>query len=89
MPQSAELALEAVVLCGAVCACPRSAGALARAGGGARLVAALRERQADDEHVLQTVFAFRQLLAHQQSADYLVTRTGTTNELSLNLHSLT
>lgn len=70
---SSELALEAVVLAGAVCAEARGAAALGAAG--ARLVAALRLRQADDEHVLQTVFAFRQMLSHIESADYLVNNT--------------
>lgn len=41
------------------------------------LVAALRARQADDDHVLQTVVAFRQLLTHPATAEYLVARTGT------------
>ncbi|VVC92942.1 unnamed protein product [Leptidea sinapis] len=56
-----ELVLEGVVCAGAVCAEQRCAEALCAGGGGAALVAALRQRQADDEHVLQTVFAFRQM----------------------------
>ncbi|XP_045511217.1 kinesin-associated protein 3 [Colias croceus] len=72
---SPELVLEAVVCAGAVCAEERGAGALAAAGGGHALVAALRQRQADDEHVLQTVFAFRQMLSHATAADHLVAAT--------------
>ncbi|GBP64110.1 Kinesin-associated protein 3 [Eumeta japonica] len=70
-----DLVLEAVVCVGALCAEEACATALARAGAADALVALLRARQADDEHVLQTVFAFRQMLAHQNSAQYLVTRT--------------
>ncbi|XP_038210626.1 kinesin-associated protein 3 [Zerene cesonia] len=73
--RSPELVLEAVVCAGAVCAEERGAGALAAAGGGHALVAALRQRQADDEHVLQTVFAFRQMLSHAPAADHLVSAT--------------
>ncbi|CAG4968034.1 unnamed protein product [Colias eurytheme] len=72
---SPELVLEAVVCAGAVCAEERGAGALAAVGGGHALVAALRQRQADDEHVLQTVFAFRQMLSHATAADHLVAAT--------------
>lgn len=71
-----SLSLEGVVLAGAVCGEARAAQALAAAGGGAALVALLRLRQADDDHVLQTVFAFRQMLAHPAAAEYLVSRTG-------------
>ncbi|XP_039762835.1 kinesin-associated protein 3 [Pararge aegeria] len=70
----AELVLEAVVAAGALAADERSATALAARAGGA-LVAALRQRQADDEHVLQTVFAFRQLLSHPRAANHLVSST--------------
>ncbi|XP_023955234.2 kinesin-associated protein 3 [Bicyclus anynana] len=70
----AELVLEAVVAAGALAADERAAAALAARAGGA-LVAALRQRQADDEHVLQTVFAFRQLLAHPRAAAHLVSST--------------
>ncbi|XP_061707895.1 kinesin-associated protein 3 isoform X2 [Cydia pomonella] len=70
-----ELVLEGVVLAGALGAEPRCAAALARAGAPDALVALLRLRQADDEHVLQTVLAFRQLLAHRPTAEYLVSRT--------------
>lgn len=73
----AELVLEGVAAAGALGADERAAAALLRAGGGEALVALLRLRQADDEHVLQTVFAFRQILSHPRAADYLVTRTGT------------
>lgn len=71
------MSLEGVILAGAVAAEARAAAALAAAGGGEALIAALRARQADDEHVLQTVYAFRQLLAHAPSAEHLVSRTGT------------
>ncbi|XP_028176759.1 kinesin-associated protein 3 [Ostrinia furnacalis] len=70
-----ELVLEGVVCAGALGAEERAAAALVRAGGGEALVALLRLRQADDEHVLQTVYAFRQMLAHPRTAEYLVTRT--------------
>ncbi|XP_050360655.1 kinesin-associated protein 3 [Nymphalis io] len=70
-----ELVLEAVVAAGAVGAEERAAAALVTAGGGEALVAALRQRQADDDHVLQTVFAFRQLLSHPRAAQYLVSST--------------
>ncbi|KOB76892.1 putative kinesin-associated protein [Operophtera brumata] len=70
-----ELSLEGVVLAGAICAEARSATALAAGGGGAALVALLRLRQADDEHVLQTVFAFRQMLSHPAAAECLVSNT--------------
>ncbi|XP_050675764.1 kinesin-associated protein 3 [Leptidea sinapis] len=70
-----ELVLEGVVCAGAVCAEQRCAEALCAGGGGAALVAALRQRQADDEHVLQTVFAFRQMLSHPRAADHLVNNT--------------
>ncbi|XP_073941675.1 kinesin associated protein 3 [Choristoneura fumiferana] len=70
-----ELVLEGVVLAGALAGCARAALALARAAAPDALVAALRARQADDDHVLQTVVAFRQLLAHPAAAEYLVTRT--------------
>ncbi|XP_069365605.1 kinesin-associated protein 3 [Maniola hyperantus] len=70
----AELALEAAVAAGALAADERAAAVLAARAGGA-LVDALRRRQADDEHVLQTVFAFRQLLSHPRAAHCLVTRT--------------
>ncbi|KAL4704070.1 hypothetical protein ACJJTC_001992 [Scirpophaga incertulas] len=70
-----ELVLEGVIAAGAVSADERAAEALVRAGGGGALVALLRLRQADDEHVLQTVFAFRQLLAHQRTAPLLVDTT--------------
>lgn len=75
-----ELSLEGVVLAGAICAESRSATALAAAGGGAALVALLRLRQADDEHVLQTVFAFRQMLSHPSAAECLVSNTGVCSE---------
>ncbi|XP_047515958.1 kinesin-associated protein 3 [Pieris napi] len=71
----AEMVLGGVVLAGAVCADERCASALAAAGGGHALVTALRHRQADDEHVLQTVFAFRQMLSHPRAAETLVTST--------------
>ncbi|KAI5641531.1 kinesin-associated protein (KAP) domain-containing protein [Phthorimaea operculella] len=70
-----ELVLEGVVAAGALAADRRSAEALAAQGLGQALVALLRLRQADDEHVLQTVFAFRQLLAHPAAAQTLVTTT--------------
>ncbi|XP_041972064.1 kinesin-associated protein 3 [Aricia agestis] len=70
-----ELVLEAVVVAGAAAAAEAAATGLARAGGGAALVAALRARQADDDHVLQTVFAFRQMLAHPRAAQHLVSNT--------------
>ncbi|CAG9099515.1 unnamed protein product [Plutella xylostella] len=70
-----ELALEGAILAGAVAADARAAAALAAAGGGGALIAALRARQADDEHVLQTVFAFRQMLSHPPSAEHLVSKT--------------
>ncbi|KAG6446230.1 hypothetical protein O3G_MSEX004368 [Manduca sexta] len=70
-----ELVLEGVVMAGALAAESGAAAALVRAGGGDALVALLRLRQADDDHVLQTVFAFRQLLAHPRAADHLVQRT--------------
>ncbi|XP_026487727.1 kinesin-associated protein 3 [Vanessa tameamea] len=70
-----ELVLEAVVAAGAMGAEERAAAALVTAGGGEALVAALRQRQADDDHVLQTVFAFRQLLSHPRAAQYLVSST--------------
>ncbi|CAH0404766.1 unnamed protein product [Chilo suppressalis] len=70
-----ELVLEGVVAAGALAADERSAEALLAAGGGDALVALLRLRQADDEHVLQTVYAFRQLVSHARAADHLVTRT--------------
>ncbi|XP_052756860.1 kinesin-associated protein 3 [Galleria mellonella] len=72
---SAELVLEGVVACGTLGAEERCASALLRAGAGRALVALLRQRQADDDHVLQTVFAFRQMLSHPRAADYLLTRT--------------
>ncbi|KAI8427765.1 hypothetical protein MSG28_002188 [Choristoneura fumiferana] len=50
-----ELVLEGVVLAGALAGCARAALALARAAAPDALVAALRARQADDDHVLQTV----------------------------------
>ncbi|CAG5021715.1 unnamed protein product [Parnassius apollo] len=70
-----ELVLEGVVAAGALAGDERAADALAAARGGDALVALLRLRQADDEHVLQTAFAFRQLLSHPRAADHLVTRT--------------
>ncbi|PZC78816.1 kinesin-associated protein 3 [Helicoverpa armigera] len=70
-----ELVLEGVVAAGALSGDERAAAALLRAGAAHALVAHLRLRQADDDHVLQTVFAFRQLLAHPRAADYLVQRT--------------
>ncbi|XP_049865425.1 kinesin-associated protein 3 [Pectinophora gossypiella] len=70
-----ELVLEGVVLCGTLAAERRCAEALAAAAAGAALVALLRLRQADDDHVLQTAFAFRQMLAHPIAAEYLVTKT--------------
>ncbi|XP_072936591.1 kinesin-associated protein 3 [Epargyreus clarus] len=70
-----ELVLEGVVAAGALGAEERAAAALVRAGAADALVAALRLRQADDDHVLQTVFAFRQLLSHPRAAEYLVNRT--------------
>lgn len=70
-----ELVLEGVVGVGAVAREARSAIALVGAGAAEALVAHLRLRQADDEHVLQTVFAFRQMLSHPRAAEYLVTRT--------------
>lgn len=73
-----ELVLEGVVVAGALSGDERSAAALLRAGAADALVALLRLRQADDDHVLQTVFAFRQLLSHPRTADYLVSRTGNT-----------
>lgn len=63
-------------MAGAVAAESRAAGALVRAGAGPALVVALRTHQADDEHVLQTVFAFRQLLSHPKAAEHLVSQTG-------------
>ncbi|XP_004929289.2 kinesin-associated protein 3 isoform X2 [Bombyx mori] len=72
---SEELLLEGVVMAGAVAAESRAAGALVRAGAGPALVVALRTHQADDEHVLQTVFAFRQLLSHPKAAEHLVSQT--------------
>lgn len=72
----AELVVEGVVAAGALSADERAAAALLRAGAAQALVALLRLRQADDDHVLQTVFAFRQLLSHPRAADYLVSRTG-------------
>ncbi|CAH0700675.1 unnamed protein product [Spodoptera exigua] len=71
----AELVVEGVVAAGALSAEERAAAALLRAGAAQALVALLRLRQADDDHVLQTVFAFRQLLSHPRAADYLVSRT--------------
>ncbi|XP_035446672.2 kinesin-associated protein 3 isoform X3 [Spodoptera frugiperda] len=71
----AELVVEGVVAAGALSADERAAAALLRAGAAQALVALLRLRQADDDHVLQTVFAFRQLLSHPRAADYLVSRT--------------
>lgn len=73
----AELVLEGVVAAGALSGEERAAAALLRAGAAHALVALLRLRQADDDHVLHTVFAFRQLLSHPRAADYLVSRTGT------------
>ncbi|KPI93857.1 PREDICTED: kinesin-associated protein 3 [Papilio xuthus] len=70
-----ELVLEGVVAAGALAAEERAAGALAAARGGHALVELLRLRQADDEHVLQTAFAFRQMLSHLAAADYLVNQT--------------
>ncbi|XP_013200445.1 kinesin-associated protein 3 [Amyelois transitella] len=70
-----ELVLEGVVCCGAIAGDERAAQALLQAGAAHALVALLRLRQADDEHVLQTVFAFRQLLSFPRTADYLVSRT--------------
>ncbi|KAM3959024.1 kinesin associated protein 3 [Aphomia sociella] len=75
VPRSPALVLEGVVACGALCADERAAGALVRGGGGQALVALLHQRQADDDHVLHTVYAFRQLLAHPRAADYLLART--------------
>uniref|UniRef100_A0A2A4K3Q0 Kinesin-associated protein 3 n=1 Tax=Heliothis virescens TaxID=7102 RepID=A0A2A4K3Q0_HELVI len=72
---AAELVLEGVVAAGALSGDERAAAALLRAGAAHALVAHLRLRQADDDHVLQTVFAFRQLLAHPRAADFLVQRT--------------
>lgn len=72
---SAELVVEGVACAGALSADERAAAALLRAGAAERLVALLRLRQADDDHVLHTVFAFRQLLSHARTADYLVSRT--------------
>ncbi|XP_053625561.1 kinesin-associated protein 3 [Plodia interpunctella] len=77
-PESAcdpELLLEGVVWCGAAAREPATAAALLRAGAAAALVALLRLRQADDDHVLQTVFAFRQLLSNPSNADFLVSST--------------
>ncbi|KAJ8729488.1 hypothetical protein PYW08_001069 [Mythimna loreyi] len=71
----AELVLEGVVCAGALSGDERAAAALLRAGAAQALVQLLRLRQADDDHVLQTVFAFRQLLSHPRAADYLVQRT--------------
>ncbi|OWR44914.1 putative kinesin-associated protein [Danaus plexippus plexippus] len=68
-----ELVLECVVAAGTLGVEERAAAVLAADGGDA-LVAALRQRQADDEHVLQTVFAFRQLLSHPKAAEHLVER---------------
>ncbi|XP_013133519.1 PREDICTED: kinesin-associated protein 3 [Papilio polytes] len=70
-----ELVLEGVVAAGALAADERAASALAAARGGHALVELLRLRQADDEHVLQTAFAFRQMLSHLAAADYLVNQT--------------
>ncbi|XP_014358361.2 kinesin-associated protein 3 [Papilio machaon] len=70
-----ELVLEGVVAAGALAAEERAARALAAARGGHALVELLRLRQADDEHVLQTAFAFRQMLSHLAAADYLVNQT--------------
>ncbi|CAB3231121.1 unnamed protein product [Arctia plantaginis] len=70
-----ELVLEGVVCAGALSGDERAAAALLRSGAADALVALLRLRQADDDHVLQTVFAFRQLLSHPRTADYLVSRT--------------
>ncbi|XP_026323030.1 kinesin-associated protein 3 isoform X2 [Hyposmocoma kahamanoa] len=70
-----DLVLEGVILAGAISAERQCAEEFAHAGGIEALVALLRLRQADDEHVLQTVFAFRQLLSHPRAADYLVTKT--------------
>ncbi|CAK1549840.1 unnamed protein product [Leptosia nina] len=70
-----EVVLAGVVLAGAICVEERCASALAGAGGGHALVASLRHRQADDEHVLQTVFAFRQMLSHPRAAEHLVANT--------------
>ncbi|KAJ8726297.1 hypothetical protein PYW07_000995 [Mythimna separata] len=70
-----ELVLEGVVAAGALSGDERAAAALLRAGAAHALVQLLRLRQADDDHVLQTVFAFRQLLSHPRAADYLVSRT--------------
>ncbi|KAL0849134.1 hypothetical protein ABMA28_013483 [Loxostege sticticalis] len=70
-----ELVLEGVVAAGALAADERAAAAFVRARGAEALVALLRLRQADDEHVLQTAHAFRQILAHPRTAEYLVTRT--------------
>ncbi|XP_026738566.1 kinesin-associated protein 3 [Trichoplusia ni] len=72
---AAELVLEGVVAAGALSGEERAAAALLRAGAARALVALLRLRQADDDHVLHTVFAFRQLLSHPRAADYLVSRT--------------
>ncbi|CAG9566978.1 unnamed protein product [Danaus chrysippus] len=69
-----ELVLECVVAAGTLGVEERAAASLAADGGDA-LVAALRQRQADDEHVLQTVFAFRQMLSHPKAAEHLVTKT--------------
>ncbi|CAH0603200.1 unnamed protein product [Chrysodeixis includens] len=71
----AELVLEGVVAAGALSGSERAAGGLLRAGAAHALVALLRLRQADDDHVLHTVFAFRQLLSHPRAAEYLVSRT--------------
>ncbi|XP_075992210.1 kinesin associated protein 3 [Anticarsia gemmatalis] len=71
----AAAVLAGVVVAGALSADERAAAALLRAGAADALVALLRLRQADDDHVLQTVFAFRQLLSHPRTADYLVSRT--------------
>ncbi|KAJ0181791.1 hypothetical protein K1T71_002513 [Dendrolimus kikuchii] len=70
-----ELVLEGVVGCGWLAREGGAARALVAGGAAEALVAHLRLRQADDEHVLQTVFAFRQLLSHPTAAEYLVTRT--------------
>ncbi|XP_059048860.1 kinesin-associated protein 3 isoform X1 [Achroia grisella] len=72
---TAELVLEGVAASGALAAEERCAAGLLRAGAGRALVALLRQRQADDDHVLHTVYAFRQMLSHPRAADYLLTRT--------------
>lgn len=79
---SAALCLEAAACAGGVAACSAAAAAaLAAADTGSALVAALRVRQADDDHVLQTVYAFYNLLLHPASADYLINSTGMLSSL--------